>query len=183
MRLSPVLSGYDLPSPELQAARLDGELFAVDRCFSPIDEIEQREHRAAALAFILVPKLIAEQRTAAWIHGALDTPPAIHELCARTEARVRPGSMIGMTLREVVIDDQDLEFVGGLRLTTPLRTAIDIARFSHVFGTDERSIVARLMAIGEFGIEECIWMIDRRRNLPGKHAALERLRESCLPAA
>lgn len=179
MRLPAVLSSRDLPLPELQAARLDGELFCVDECFSPIDEVDRREHRATALALELAPKLIAEQRTAAWVHGALDTPPSIHELCARTETRVRPASLLRMSLREVVIDDGDLMKIGQLHLTTPVRTVVDLARFRAGFGDADRSIVVRLMAIGGFGIDECIELLDRRRNLPGKRAALERIRASC----
>ena len=51
--LPPVLGALDLPAPELHAARLDGEVFALDECFCPIDEIEQSIHRARALAAIL----------------------------------------------------------------------------------------------------------------------------------
>lgn len=179
MKLPAVLSSCDLPFPELQAARLDGELFAVDECFSPIDELELRENRAKALALQLAPKLIAEQRTAAWVYGALDAPPAIHELCARIEARVRPASLLRIALREVVIDESDLTVIGELQITTPARTVVDLARFRPTFGETDRSTVVRLMSIGGFGIEECVALLDRRRNLPGKRAALDRIRESC----
>jgi hypothetical protein len=179
MRLPSVLSSLDLPLPELQAARLDGELFSVDECFSPIDEIERREHRARALALQLSPRLIAEQRTAAWVYGARDTPPSIHELCARIEARIRPSSLLRLALREVVIEDCDLTTIGDLQLTTPARTVVDLARFRPTFDDADRTTVSRLMSIGRFGIAECIAILNRRRNLPGKRAALERIRASC----
>ena len=69
-RLPGVLFHSDLPEAELHAAKLDGELYPVDQCFSPIDTIEGRWNRARALLLTVPARLIAEQRTAAWIYGA-----------------------------------------------------------------------------------------------------------------
>jgi hypothetical protein len=177
MKLPSVLSRLDLPEPELQAARLDGELFAIDECFSPVDEVEQRGHRAAALAALLPSKLIAEQHTAAWVYGILDAPPSRHEFCADIGARIRPSSLARLTLREVVIDAEDIVEIGELRLTSPLRTVVDLARFSEEFDPE---IVRDLMLLGDLGLDDCRDMLDRRRNLPGKRRALDRI-ESALP--
>ncbi|MCU1403664.1 MAG: hypothetical protein JWM70_1988, partial [Microbacteriaceae bacterium] len=38
-RLESVLCRIDLPEAELQAARLDGEVYAVSECFCPIDVV------------------------------------------------------------------------------------------------------------------------------------------------
>jgi hypothetical protein len=173
-RLLPVLSRYDLPEPELQAARLDGELYRVDECYSPVDEIERRDNRALSLAVLVPERLIAEQRTAAWVLGALGDAPARHQFCADIGARVRaPEPRI--TVREVVLDDTDLMTCAGLRVTTPLRTAIDLARFSDAFGGRERAMIRSLMVLGGFGAGECAKTMDRRRNLPGKQRALSRI--------
>ena len=177
-RLAPVLSRRDLPEAELYAARLDGEVFAIDECFCPVDEIEQRTHRARALAAILPARLIAEQRTAAWVLGVLDRPPARHQLCADAGARARPPSTARMTVREVVIDDSELLSYAGMRVTTPLRTALDLARFSTDFGPDEHSLIERLAALGSFGLAECRTALEKRRNLPGKRLALHRFRSA-----
>src|SRR5687767_11814124 len=99
-RLASVLTSSDLPMAELAAARLDGELFRIDDCYSPIDEVEQPRHRARALGAVLRDRLIAEQRSAAWIWGALDAPPPRHELCVATGARVRPPGLPWMVVRE-----------------------------------------------------------------------------------
>ena len=179
MRLPSVLSALDLPLAELQAARLDGELFSIDGCFSPLDEIEQSHHRGASLATSLPGRLIAEQLSAAWVFGALESPPARHQLCARIDARIRPASTARIDLREVVIDDADIATIGGMRLTTPLRTVVDLARFAPDFNATHRAIIARLMQFGSFGPDECRQMLDRRRNLPGKRAALTRILASC----
>jgi hypothetical protein len=175
--LPPVLGALDLPAAELNAARLDGEVFALDECFCPIDEIEQSVHRARALAAILPARLIAEQRTAAWIFGVLDRPPTRHQVCADIDARTRPPS-VRIGVREVVLADGDVLTLGGMRVTTPLRTTVDLARFSPVFAGDELTIIRALAAIGHFGLAECGAMLERGRNLPAKRRALSRLRSA-----
>ena len=80
-----------------------------------------------------------------------------------------------MTVREVVIDSSEFTWMGGMRVTTPLRTAIDLARFSVPFGAEEQEIVAKLAELGRFQLSDCIEAIESRRNLPRKRSALRRL--------
>ena len=176
MRLPPVLSSDDLPAPELYAAKLDGDVFAIDTCFAPVDEIEQPRHRVRALRTDRSDdRLIAEQRSAAWVWGALDQPPVHHQFCVATGARVSHSSARWMTLREVVIrDDEIVELDGGL-VTTPTRTVVDLARFGTSF---EVPVIRRLMAAGA-SLDRAIDSVARRRNLPNKKATLARL-TSCL---
>lgn len=177
-RLPSVLFHSDLPEAELHAAKLDGEVYRVDQCFSPIDEIEECRTRARALLLTVPTRLIAEQRTAAWIYGALPSPPWHHQFCADISARVQPSGLVALTVREVVIDAGDLADIAGLLVTTPLRTVVDLARASVGFGDVELRAVSALMRIGGFGLEECRAVLDRRRNLPHKTLALERIAES-----
>lgn len=174
-RLPPLLSGNDLPLPELQAARLDGELFSIGDAFIPVDEVEGPRHRARAVHSGLPARVIAEQRSAAWIWGALEAPPRPHQVCVDIAARVRLLGVTAVAVREVVIDAADIELVDGLSVTTPLRTVIDLARFSPRFGHADESIVRALMSLGGFGLEECLTDLDRRRNLPNKRQAVDRL--------
>jgi hypothetical protein len=174
-RLPDVLSRSDLPEAELCAARLDGELYRIDECFSPIDEVESPITRANALSSITPARFIAEQRTAAWLYGALGFPPAVHQFCVAARARAKPPHGRRMTVREVEIDDPEIQAFGGIRVTTPLRTAVDLARFSRLFGTEERQIVTALLAIDGVGFDECRVAVNLRRNLPGKRLALRRI--------
>ncbi len=174
-RLPPVLSPGDLPIAELSAARLDGELFGVDACFAPVDEIEQPAHRAAALRAMAPDRLIVEQHSAAWVWGALDRPPAIHEFCVAAGARVRVLGVRWMRVREVIIDANEVTMIAGVQLTTPLRTVVDLARFSAEFGPSESSAVTRLLRTGGFSLADCLDEMNRRRNLPNKRQAAERL--------
>lgn len=170
-----MLSRVDLPYPELLAAHLDGELYPVDTCFAPVDELERPIVRAAALVAGLNSRLIAEQRTAAWVWGATARPPTPHEFCATLDARVAHRTAPGMIVREVVIDPEDVHMVGTLQVTSPLRTAVDLARFCAQFGDRESQIVRALMQLGGFGVQQCIDQLNRRRNLHNKKLAAERL--------
>jgi hypothetical protein len=176
-RLESVLCGNDLPEAELQAARLDGELYAVGECFSPIDVISDRALRGRSLSLVLPRRVIAEQLTAAWVLGATPLAPHPHQLCADVGARVRSPGTGRANVREVVIAEAELITFGGLRVTTPLRTVIDLARFAD-FGDRERDVVRSLMAMGGFGVDACEAAMNRRRNLPGKARALSCIRES-----
>jgi hypothetical protein len=178
-RLPPVLSAHDLPVAELFAARLDGELFRIDDCFAPIDEIVQPEHRALALRSGLPERLIAEQRSAAWIWGATDAPPVHHQLCVAPGARISAPPVGWMRVREVVITASELTTIGGMQVTNPLRTVIDLARFSESFGEAEARIVTVLARLADLGLGECLDDMNGRRNLPNKRQAIERLR-GCL---
>ena len=173
--LAPVLFPSDLPLAELCAARLDGELFALDDGYCPIDQPETHESRARSISPHCRDRIIAERRTAAWIWGARENPPQPLELCVDIDARARPIISGRAVRREVVIDGDEFYEVGGVLVTSPLRTAIDIARFGNYFDDTDGELLARLMAIGDFGLAECRLALDRRPNLPHKVRAWERL--------
>ncbi len=174
MRLPSVLTADDLPLPELRAALLDGELFALDAAFTPIDEIESPRHRARAAHAGLPHRLIAEQHTAAWIWGAAPAPSR-HEFCVAIAARARGVGDSAHAVREVVIEPADIASFDGLQVTTPMRTVLDLARFSLGFGQREEDAVRTLMRHHRFGVDDCFDEIDGRRNLPRKRLAMQRL--------
>ncbi len=174
-RLAPVLSAADLPLAELCAARLDGELFAVCGRFSPVDEPDDVRHRASILASLAPRRLVAELRSAGWVWGACAFPPHPQRFCVGSGARISIGAATPHRLREVVIDEADILEIEGLRLTTPLRTAIDLARSGAAFEEADFAVLQALMRLGGFGHEECLAVMDSRRNLPGKKAAIARI--------
>ncbi|TQL47953.1 hypothetical protein FB562_1032 [Homoserinimonas aerilata] len=174
-RLSPVLSALDLPWEELQAARLDGEVFAIDDCFSPIDEFERGTHRGMSLAATVSHKLIAERRTAAWIHGARANPPVVHQLCVSLSARAHVPWNPRIAVREVVITAEEILSIGGFAVTTPMRTVLDYLRTSAEFDEDDATEVRALMQLARLDPATCREQIASRRNLPGKQRALQRL--------
>jgi len=171
-----VLAEPELPHPELLAARLDGEVFAFASGFCPIDEIVQPAHRAYVAMMGLPPRLIPEQLNAAWIWGALDLRQEPHQFCVRLDARVGHTSSRAIHVREVVLDDSDVAELGDVAVTTPLRTAVDIARFSSRWTERERTTLERLMAIGRFDRADIERHLDARNKLPAKRLARRRIR-------
>jgi AbiEi antitoxin C-terminal domain len=175
LRLASVLSRSDFATPELGALVLDGEAYRVDDCVAPLDEIVGPTLRAAALATQLPARLIAEQHSAAWIWGAQSQPPARHEVCADITSRARPAVGALLAVREVVLLHEDTVPIGGILVTTPMRTAIDLARFVAGWDEHEERIVRTLLEICDCSILDCARVMNRKRNLPNKRIALERL--------
>ena len=178
MRLNSVLYRSEFPAPELRALVLDGEAYRVDDCVAPVDEVAGPIQRAAALAAELPARLIAEQHSAAWIWGAQPHPPQRHEVCADITARTRPSVGTLLSVREVVLLHEDTSLLAGLSVTTPMRTAIDLARFVSVWNDTEAEIVRALLSLSGVGVIDCARVMNRRRNLPNKRIALERLAAS-----
>lgn len=173
---SPVLTPDDLPWPELQAAALDGDVYAIGDAFAPIDEFDRSLLRAESIARTWPRRVIAERRSAAWVLGALDRAPLVHELCTDTTARTKHPLTTAVQLREVVMDQHDIVRVGRLGVTSPVRTIVDLARIDPVFGEAEAEACRRLLALPGATVEACRVLMDRRRNLPGKNRAWQRIR-------
>jgi len=174
-RLSPVLTASDLPLAELCAARLDGELLRLGECFTAIDQPHDRFARAASIALELPDRLIAERLSAAWVWGAIPYPPPRHELCASLGARARASNPRRVIVREVAISPDEVVVIAGQRVTSPVRTLVDLARFSVELDTEVLRALAR---VGSVTIDDCRAALDRRRNLPNKRRGWLRILES-----
>jgi hypothetical protein len=175
LRLASILSRSEFAAPELDALVLDGEVYRVDDCVAPLDEVPGPALRAAALAARLPARLIAEQHSAAWIWGAQPQPPVRHQVCADITLRARPALGALLAVREVVLLHEDTAQLAGILVTTPMRTAIDLARFVPEWSDDESRTVSALMTLGRCSILDCARVMNRKRNLPNKKIALERL--------
>lgn len=176
MRISSVLSSADLPVAELHAGVLDGELMRVGEAYCAIDTVVGPSQRAASIATVVAPWAIAERFTAAWIHGVIHDQPRRLQLCVDSQDNVRPLSSQRFAFREVVLNHNETMPVGGLRVTSPLRTALDIARTHEEFTAATNKVVQSLAALGSgFTLADCIAEMDSRRNLPFKKMAITRL--------
>ncbi|MCU1446581.1 MAG: hypothetical protein JWP54_2239 [Cryobacterium sp.] len=140
------LTEADLPLAELVCARLDGELFALAGSWCPVDAPDGPVTRAGAIQRSAPRRAAAERLTAAWIFG-LAAEPAEHQFCVDVGARTgnRPGA--GAQLREVRLGSADTVRLGRLLVTTPLRTAIDLARWGPAPGhRADTVLIAALLA-------------------------------------
>jgi hypothetical protein len=128
-RLRSVLSPRDLPLAELCGARLDGELFTLGDFWCPVDEADDSIRRAQAAGMLTAsPRAIAERMTAAWIYG-LAPEPRRHQFCVHASARMKLVPSPRLHIREVSCPPDQLQAICGLRVTLPLRTAVDLARW------------------------------------------------------
>jgi hypothetical protein len=81
--------------------------------------------RASAVGLVVGPRTVVVDRTAAWIHGVpLMLSDPLAPLDVLTTGRSQRASLGGR--RQLVA--RDLEQLGGVRLTSPLRTALDLGR-------------------------------------------------------
>lgn len=170
--LPSVLSAADLPLVELQAARLDGELLQLAGGFGIVDAVDGPAHRTRAALAGRSQRFIAELDTAAWVWGALPLPPRPLELCADLEARSPLRFDAEARLREVVIEPDEWVDFGGARVTSPLRTAVDLARAREA---PDGGVLRALAAVSGFDAIDCRRALERRPNQPGKVAALATL--------
>lgn len=89
------------------------------------------ETRASAAALVVPAHCVVVDRTAAWLYGVdcwpagwLDLPPPLDMVSAGHEPSRRSGLLGGR--RD--LQPEEITTIGGVRITTPLRTACDCAR-------------------------------------------------------
>jgi hypothetical protein len=168
----------ELPEVELQAVRLDGEAYRLGEGYVPIGVAPVPATRAIAALGTRTPRLVAALGTAAWIWGATPHPPARGEFLVDLAARWRPPFGGGPLVIESHLRPGDVVRWGEASVTSTLRTAVDLARFRTHFGENESAVVRRLAEIGGFEVDAALHAMNRGRNLAGKRAAGERLREA-----
>lgn len=174
--LAPILTMGDLPAAELHAARIDGELVAFDECFAPIDEVDGPWLRARTLAVQFGDHVLVGD-SALWVHGALPVAPAVHH-AARTRLTTiaRRGRLV---VHEGVPRPHDLVAIAGIRVTSPVRTAVDLARRSP----PQRRLLTRLLVLKRVSVDECLSWLDAAPRVPGGRLARELLAEMSGPVS
>jgi len=83
--------------------------------------------RAAAAALVLPPDAVIGYTTAAWLHGAdvRTTPLGPVEVILQRGGQLRRA---GLRATSALLDRGDVTVVGGIPVTSPVRTAFDLAR-------------------------------------------------------
>jgi hypothetical protein len=151
-RLPAVLSTADLPLAELAAAALDGELYPLGDCWCPVDEPVGPEARACAIAGSVPDRVIVERMTAAWVFGA-GVLPARHQVCVDRKDRANLPLSAWYCLREVTGVTGDTVIVAPLRVTTPLRTVLDLCRDASLTTMEAVPVIRFLLITGQVGAD------------------------------
>ncbi|NII70983.1 hypothetical protein [Microbacterium ulmi] len=172
---SPFLYFVDdrLSPAELSAARLDGHLVELGDAYIPADAVETSGLRAGSLRGILGDTLAATHLTAAWVHGALSEPPARHTVQRAVAKRLHHVMGRRILYRDGAIEQDDLQVLGGVLVTSPVRTLADLARVPD----DSHAEAARLLADAHPGLaSDAIAWLNAHGSLPHKRSALAFLR-------
>lgn len=128
------------------------------------------EVRAAAAAQVVAPHNVAVDRTAARIHGVdtyafgeLDTPPPVETCALRGHTRTR---LAGTEGRVRDLAPNDIMTIGGVRMTTPLRTACDLGcRLRRREAYAAMVALARLHALTASDFNRVLRRYGRRRGV------------------
>lgn len=161
-----------LSGAELTAACLDGHLVALGDAYMPADAVETAALRAGSLARILGDTLAATHLTAAWIHGVLHAPPVRHTVQRAVSRRLHVVPDRHLVYRDLMVPAHELQRLGGVLVTTPVRTLADLARGDE----GHRRAAAQLAVIEPGALRPAITRLEAGR-LPGKRTALVLLRE------
>jgi len=172
--------GVPFAGPELQSLAADGLLARLHQqgyTLPGITASPQLRARAAAGAVPMAirQRVVAGRMTAAWIYGCAGEPD---RLALLVDAKRRVSSLRntrGCTLHEVKLGPFDVISLGGLMVSSPLRTALDIAL--HV--EPERAVpaLAGLLARPQQDVKLRLLVraIEATPRVPHKRAALEKL--------
>jgi hypothetical protein len=168
----PFVDGARFSPAELSALRLDGHTMAVGDLGFPLGAGPSFAERCRAIAALVEQQVIAERLTVLWICGCLDEPPVPLQICVDTRLRVAPPRDTRATLRQVVIDAEDVEVHHCLRMTTPARTVADLLRQPH---WPDPALLRRYASLTRLGAHEVSAVLDRRGHLANKRRAAARL--------
>lgn len=171
MRLPAVLADDDLSPVELQAARLDGEVYDLAGAFCLIGELETPAHRARAVLGARSSRLIADLRTAAWVWGAAREPER-HEFAVTPDARARLAPAAHASVREIVFEPGDVVDLDGHRVTSAIRTVVELARRPDDYDPE---LVREVCSVGDVGVGDALDLLAARPGIPGKRLAEQRL--------
>lgn len=174
MRLPALLTPALFPEAELCALMLDGEAFRLGDALVPIDVPESPALRARSIAPAAERYcLVAERWTAAWVHGAVVTAPRPHQLCNDLDRNGRTRMVVGS--REVLFQPGDVLQLGGLAVTTSLRTAADLARLEPSDAAIDAVLGALLGLAGTTAAEAAAHLAAAPQS-PHKRRGVSRLR-------
>ncbi len=125
--------------------------------------------RVACLRLVLPAGFVVTDRSAGWLWGVpMILAPGDHRTPPRVSAYGAPGNRMRNSLTdsgERRLEDRDVQTVGGLPVTTPLRTACDLGRLLH----RDQAVGAldALLRHGRFDLGELLVEVSRFKRYRG----------------
>ena len=176
MRLPPVLDSVVLPTAVLRAAVLDGEVYAVGDGFRMIDLPLDPASRACSLRTLAVQGRVIADRSAAWVWGV------ILDLALPWSAIIAPTAAVGHSLgvpelgvrsRVARLRTTDVCLPGGIAVTSPWRTAIDLLCADGEEVDD--NVIIQLIELAGASASEIGADLATRTRMRGRKRGLKRL--------
>ncbi|WP_240720790.1 type IV toxin-antitoxin system AbiEi family antitoxin [Pseudarthrobacter sp. NamE2] len=172
--------GMPFAGPELQSLASDGLLVRLNQHGYTLPGVLASPQLRARAAAGAVPaavrqRVVAGRMTAAWIYGCAAEPDRL-ALLVDTKRRVSSlRNTRGCSLHEVKLGPFDVVSLGGLMVSSPLRTALDIAL--HVDTESAVPTLAGLLARpqNDVRLRLLVLAIEASPRVPHKKAALEKL--------
>lgn len=172
--------GIPFTWPELQAMAGDGVLSQFHQYGYALPGVAPSPQMRARAAANSVPaairqRVVAGRMTAAWIYGCAGEPD---RLALLVDAKRRISSLRntrGCTLHEVRLGPCDVVSLGGLMISSPLRTAVDIAL--HVDAQRALPVLKALLSRPQNDVRPrlLVLAIESTPRVPHKRSALEKL--------
>jgi hypothetical protein len=142
----------------------------------PVDSPVDAALRAASLGSACARHdLVLAGWTAAWVHGVVPVLRRPLTLCIDLTGAPRTRALAAAP-REVRFEAGDLLRVGGVRVATPLRTAVELARHEEAFDDEVRAAVRQLLALARLSPDVAAEQAARTQRVPYKRRAVERIR-------
>lgn len=168
--------------PELQAMASDGVLTQLyQRGYLPPGTRATPQLRARAASILVSPairqRVVAGRMTAAWIYGCAAEPDRLAMLVDANRRISSLRSTRGCTFHEVRLGPFDVVSLGGLMVSSPLRTSVDIAL--HVEPGRAVPALRALLGTPELGLRLRLLMqaIEATPGMPYRKAALAKLEQ------
>ncbi|MEO8284344.1 MAG: type IV toxin-antitoxin system AbiEi family antitoxin [Pseudarthrobacter sp.] len=172
--------GQPFTWPELQTLAADGVLSQFHQHGYTLPDVPVSAQLRARAAANAVPapvrqRVVAGRMTAAWIYGCAEEPDKLALLVDANRRISGLRNTRGCTLHEVRLGPFDVVSMGGLMVSSPLRTAVDIAL--HVDAHRALPALAGLLARPEKDVRLrlLVLAIEATPRVPHKRAALEKL--------
>lgn len=174
MRLPSVLEATDLPLAERCAIRLDGDAFTLGDGLIAADEPDGPAQRAMSVATDARRYgLVLGGWTASWVHGATDRLRRPLDLQTSSDGGARTKLL---PVRQVAFGPRDVCELGGVAVTAPMRTALDLARLEAHLSDEAAGAITHLVRVSGLSWRQAVAVAAATPTAAGKRRALARLR-------
>ncbi|HST73326.1 MULTISPECIES: type IV toxin-antitoxin system AbiEi family antitoxin [Kocuria] len=178
-----LLPGRPFPRVELSALVADGVLVPVVLEAHVLrGRPVTRALKVAALEAQLPPHLLRRgvlgRLSAAWFYDCARAPTTLPLLLDKLRRTTMSPVPEGLTLHQVTLGGYDVHEAGPVHVTTPLRTAVDLAL--HVPGREGTAALEKLMHAPHLHCPPALvhTALESYGRMPGRRAALVRVRRA-----